>query len=491
MAKSALKEANITRLQLEPGQNCWRVEEARQASVIVDGEAYFRYLRHAMAKAKRRIILAGWDFDTRVEMNDTEKDLQGPLKVGDFIDWLVARNPDLQIYILRWDVGAIKSFARGSMFFKVLKWQFHPRIHLKLDGQHPTGAAQHHKIVAIDDDVAFCGGIDVTAGRWDTRTHEPGHRYRKQPNGEDHSPWHDASLAVQGPVATALASFAQSRWHKAGGKDMIEANGSQDCWPDDLKPDFKEVDIGIARTQPEMDDQEDVREIEQLYIDLIRSAKRIIYAESQYFASRHIAAAIAERLQEQDGPEIVVLNPISSEGWLEEQVMDTARARIFAALQKRDRFNRLRLYHPVNEAGEEIYVHAKIVIIDDQVIRIGSSNINNRSMGLDTECDLVIDAGDDDEGSAAREQISRIRNGLLAEHLGSSEKNIAEKFEQTGSLMETIQLSRKPGRTLRDYQVPNLDDTEKWLADNEILDPESPDEMFAGITKRGWFKRLG
>lgn len=484
------KGAKIILTLLKPGRNCWKVEKAKQAAVIVDGENYFRALRQAMSKAKQRIIMAGWDFDTRVEMHDTRCDLRGPLKIGDFLEWLIKSNPELHLYILRWDTGAIKSVIRGPMFLKIMKWQLHPRIHLKLDGQHPTGAAQHHKIVAIDDDVAFCGGIDVTAGRWDMRRHEPGHRYRKQPDGEDQGPWHDAALAVQGPIAAALASFVQSRWHKAGGKDMADASGSSDCWPDDLKPDFDEIDVGIARTQPEMDDQEEVREIERLYIDLIRSAKRFIYAESQYFASRHIAAAIAERLEEQDGPEIVILNPISSEGWLEEQVMDSARARIFTALRERDKFDRLRLYHPVNEVGEEIYVHAKIVVIDDQIVRIGSSNINNRSMGLDTECDLVIDAGDDKD-SSVREQIIRIRNELLAEHLNSSEKEIAKKFDRTGSLIETIQLSRKPGRTLRDYQVPDLDATEKWLADNEILDPESPDEMFEGMTSRGWFKHLG
>src|SRR5690606_25395620 len=104
----------------------------------------------------------------------------------------------------------------------------------------------------------------------------------------------------------------------------------------------------------------------------------------QYFASRKIARAIAQRLREADGPEIVVVNPDTAEGWLEPIAMDSARARLVEALQRLDEHGRFRLYHPQTQGGQAIYVHAKILVVDDRLFRVGSSNFNNRSMRLDS-----------------------------------------------------------------------------------------------------------
>lgn len=148
----------------------------------------------------------------------------------------------------------------------------------------------------------------------------------------------------------------------------------------------------IALTVPEMPDQEPLHQIEALYVDLIARARRWFYAESQYFASRKVAEAIAKRLAELDGPEFVIVHPTSAQGWLEPLAMNFARARLVEALHEHDPHRRLRLYHPYTASGEPIYVHAKVTVIDDDVLRIGSSNFNNRSLRLDTECDVVIDA---------------------------------------------------------------------------------------------------
>ena len=462
----------------EPERNCWRVERADKATVLIDAENYFRQVRRAMAQAKSRIVLVGWDFDSRVSMFDTQEELEGPDEIGDYLDWLLKRNPDLNIYILRWDTGAIKSIFRGRMILKTLKWIVHPRMHMELDDKHPVGAAQHQKIVAIDDDTAFCGGIDITDNRWDTREHVEKDNRRKQPNGEDAGPWHDATMIMQGPVAAALSEFAEKRWIRAGGKDMAPIKASGKCWPKNLGPMFENTDIAIARTQPEMDDQQEIREIESLYLDIIGSAKNMIYCESQYFASRRIAEAFAKRLAEPDGPEIVILNPIRSEGWLEPEFMDTVRAGLVKSLKDRDPHGRFHMFHALNEVGSEIYIHAKMLIIDDRIFRIGSSNLNNRSLGFDTECDVAIDAGDGKDGPVHRE-IRNIRNDLLAEHLGRTRADIEAAFERTGSLIETIQLCRDIGRTLRDYQYPDLNAAEKWLSEHDLMDPDSADDNFA------------
>lgn len=238
-----------------------------------------------------------------------------------------------------------------------------------------------------------------------------------------------------------------------------------------------------------MDDQTPVHENEALFLAQIARAERYVYIESQYFASRRVAEAIARRLDEEDGPEFVIINPLTAQGWLEPIAMDTARARLMEALRRRDRHGRLRLYHPFTAGGEAIYCHAKILIADDRVFRLGSSNLNNRSMRLDTECDLALAVEPDSETG---KRIAAIRDDLLAEHLGVPAARVAETFARTGSLIATVEILRgAEGRTLRPYEVPDLSSVEEWLADHEVLDPEGPDEMFEAISARkGLFRRL-
>lgn len=473
---------------LKVGENCWRIERAVKASVIIDADAYFEAARSAMLKAKHRILLIGWDFDARIRLGE-KKQASEPEKLGAFILWLVKRRPDLEVYLLRWDVGALKTVFRGTTIFTLIRWIWHKRIHTKLDGAHPTGSSHHQKIVVIDDCFAFCGGIDMTGDRWDTRKHRHKDPRRKRPSGRPYKPWHDATTALEGPVASALAELARERWKRASGTELRPIEASTDCWPEKLACHFKDVDVAISRSRPSTPEWPAVHEIEELYLDLIASARRHIYAESQYFASRRIAEAISRRLTEPDGPEIVLVNPWSADGWLEPIAMDTARARLYETLHRLDQHGRFRLYHPYTSGGEPIYVHAKILVVDDRILRIGSSNMNNRSLRLDTECDVTIDAGlPANAGSSP--VIRAIRDGLIAEHLGADREEVSRRIDASGSLIDTIEMMRGDGRSLRPYEVPDMNDVTKWLADNEVLDPEGPEEMFEPLKKRGLFQRL-
>lgn len=467
----------------------WRVEQATRAAVIVDADDYFTALRSAMLKAQKRILLVGWDFDARINFAHGDQD-GGPPTVGAFISWLVKKRPGLHVHILRWDTGAIKTLFHGRTLLTILRWIRDPQIHLKLDGHHPFGGSHHQKVVVLDDEVAFCGGIDMTRDRWDTREHSDDETRRVEPTGKSYGPWHDATTALEGPVARALGEMCRARWHAAGGRALESVSGGADCWPDGLTADFTDVSVGVSRTLPKMADQEPVYEIEALYIALIERACRWIYAESQYFASRRVAEAIAKRLHEPDGPEIVIVNPTTANGWLEPVAMDSARARLVAALRECDTYGRFRLYHPFTTAGEPIYVHAKVTIIDDEVLRVGSSNFNNRSLRLDTECDVTIDAainGREDIESA----IGGVRDSLLAEHLGSDCATVQAKLAETGSLIATIAALQTPGRSLRNYALPELAPIEEWLADTKLLDPEGPEEMFEALSQRkGLLSRL-
>jgi phosphatidylserine/phosphatidylglycerophosphate/cardiolipin synthase-like enzyme len=467
---------------LEPGRNCWQIATATRATVIVDAEDYFRAARIAMLKATRQILLIGWDFDARIRFKDERCDDKGPEKVGAFVSWLTERTPGLQVHILRWDTGAIKTLFHGRTLLRIAKWMRDDQVHLRFDANHPFGGSHHQKVLVIDDALAFCGGIDMTVDRWDTRSHLDDEPHRIEPNGMPYEPWHDATTMLEGPVAAALGEMCRERWRSSGGTIGAPSPGTGGHWPSHVAADFNDVKVAIARTIPEMPDQTPIHEIENLYVDLIARAKRWIYAESQYFASRKVAEAIAMRLEEADGPEIVIVHPTSAQGWLEPIAMDSARARIVEALNERDRHRRLKLYHPYTAGGKPIYVHAKVMVVDDDVLRVGSSNFNNRSLRLDTECDVVIMASQTDEGTSR--VIAGIRNSLLAEHLNSDCPTIETLLEETGSLIATIEGLRGEGRSLRPYEVPELDAVRSWLADNKILDPEGPEEMFEGVSQR-------
>jgi phosphatidylserine/phosphatidylglycerophosphate/cardiolipin synthase-like enzyme len=472
---------------LRPGENCWRIARADRASVIVDADEYFRVARAAMLAARHRIMLVGWDFDARIRLGQAGPGDEAPEQLGDFILWLVKHRPELEVFLLRWDLGALNTLFRGTTVLTLARWMWHKRIQARLDSVHPTGASHHQKIVVLDDSLAFCGGIDMTTDRWDTRQHLDDDPGRRRPNGHPYKPWHDATTALEGEAARAIGQVARDRWRAAGGRDLQPVETCTDCWPEILAPQFEGIDVAIARTYPQMRDVEPIHEIERLYLDLIASARRFIYAESQYFASRRIAEAIAKRLAEPDGPEIVLVNPVAAQGWLEPVAMDTARARLHEALRRADTHGRFRLYHPFTKGGEPIYVHAKIMIVDDRVLRVGSSNMNNRSLRLDTECDVAIDAGAPCKPDLSA-RIRRFRDSLLAEHLGVEEEEVARRMEREGSLIRVVESLRGPGRSLRPYEEPDLNAIKEWLADNEVLDPEGPEEMFEAFSRRGLFR---
>ncbi len=140
---------------------------------------------------------------------------------------------------------------------------------------------------------------------------------------------------------------------------------------------------------------------------------------------------------------------------------------------------------PVTEGGTDIYVHAKIAIVDDRLLRVGSSNLNNRSQGLDSECDVIIDAAlpaNRDTGAA----MTELRHRLIAEHLGCEPKQVAAaEAAAGGSMVDAIEALRGSGKTLELLEMEDLGEAEEFIASNELLDPESPEEMFEPIHKRG------
>jgi len=473
----------------EPGRNCWRIARADRAALVVDAADYFRLARQAMLKARSQILLIGWDFDTRIVLDHKAKD-DPPAKLGPFISWLAKNRPDLKIHILKWDLGAVKLLGRGSTLFRLARWAWDKRIFFKLDGAHSIGASHHQKILVIDDALAFCGGIDMTASRWDTREHKDRDKMRKRPTtGRLYGPWHDATMAVEGPAARALGELSRERWRAAGGSPIHAPQAQGDPWPDALEPAFRDVDVAIARTRGAWNGIKAVREIEALFVDLIAAARRFVYVENQFFASRVIGKAILARLAEPDGPEFVIVNPKKTDGWVEDKVMSPARARLMRLIAKADRHGRFRIYTPVTRGGEDIYVHSKIVVADDIRLRVGSANMNNRSMGLDSECDLLIDSRTGQNAGAGK-AVAALRAGLIAEHLDVAPEEVDARLAATGSLIATIEALRGSGRTLMPYCAPEPSAAEAAIAASEALDPESSGEDFEPQARPGLFAGL-
>lgn len=448
----------------------WQVARADKFALIVDAADYFRVLRKVFIGAEKELLLIGWDFDFELEMLPGEGDEDGlapdglPNQLGSFIEAIVERSPDLNVYMLKWN-GAVLA-APGRLAPTVALSIFgSDRIHFALDGHHPFGACHHQKIVVADDALAFCGGIDATEKRWDTSEHLPHDPRRICKDGTPSGPWHDATSALTGPAAAALAELSRRRWHRANGESLSRPQHTPPTpWPEGLDVDATNIDVAISRTEPPFDGKPLINEIEQLFLNGIKAAKQVIYIESQYFAAESICTALEQRLQEENGPEIVVVNPVEAESWLEDDAMHVLRQRMVERLVEADHQNRFRIYYPVTRAGEPIYVHAKIMVVDDSLLVIGSSNINDRSMGFDTECNVAI--------AEPAEVIERFRIRLISEHLDVSPVRFREVEGNDKQCIFAIErLSRENGRGLRKLSRDSPTLIGNMLADTRLLDP--------------------
>lgn len=458
----------------------WTTCQADKVAVIIDAAQFFYTAKLAMLEARHSILLIGWDFDARIALEPEKQTLPGPNRIGKFLNWVAGRNPQLDVRILKWDVGILRSIVQGETPLFLLRWMMGGRVTLKLDAKHPPLSAHHMKLLVIDGALAFCGGIDMISGRWDTRQHEQVKRGRRTPHGEPQGPWHDATMCVAGPAARKLAELGMARWQRACGEELKAIERPDFPWLPDLAVDFENIDISIARTMPAYEEIEQVSEVEAATLEILRQARRFVYIESQYFASSRIADVIAQRLAEPDGPDFVIINPDTADGWLEAKAMDSARICLMHRLREADKHDRFRIFYPVNAVGTPIYVHAKIMIADDTVLKAGSANLNNRSMGFDTECDLIIRA--DDADTSAR--IARIRTSLLAEHLGKSEEEVAAACgpgTEHGRLIPGITALNEDGKRLVPLPIRELTEAEKALAGSSVVDPERPTSVWSQV----------
>ena len=460
---------------LTPGDTCWRTARADQFAYIIDGADYFRHVKTAMLGAQQRITLIGWDFDARMTFERGDKDLSGPNQLGAFLYWLLWKRPALEIYVLKSNLRLLPAFDEIWYGITPVSWVNRltsKRMHFAIDGAHPTGAVHHQKIVVIDDVMAFCGGIDLTLDRWDTSAHE-GDDGRRRTLGRAYGPRHEVAAAVDGAAARVLAELAHYRWTTATGQTLDPVD-AESVWPTTLEPALRGVDVGVARTLPTLAGRTEVREVEALNLAAIAAARHIIYLENQYLAARDVAEALAVRLREPEGPEIVIVLPRSSESRLEQQAMDSARYLLLEMLWAADEHGRLGVYWPAADGGTPIYVHSKVLAVDDRLLRIGSSNLNNRSMGFDSECDVAIEAGPDETpDSGVPGIVVSVRDQLMAEHLGVPPDEFTHARIERTSFLQAVDALRGEGRSLRKFTESMVAGEASPLAENDFMDPAS------------------
>ncbi len=457
---------------LKPGRNCWRVRHARRAAFFIDGCNYFSAIRTALMHARHSVLIAGWDFDHQIRLDPVNAPDES---LAALIGRLVGERPSLRVRILIWGFSTFYGSNHQPAVLLSQPWYSGlPRVEFEFDNNYRLGSSHHEKIVCIDDALAFVGGIDLTADRWDTQAHDMMNPTRQEYDGEPFHPVHDLQMAVDGEAARSISLYLRRRWRQATGRKAEPVLDRANPWPPEMSPNVLDVNVAIARTRPPYGQDSGVREIEALNIDALRAARESIYLETQYFTAQSIGDILAERLTRPDGPEVIIVVTKESLGVVEQFAMGSNRERLLRRLKRADRFGRLRAYYPVvptpDGSEQAIGIHSKLVIVDDRFVRIGSSNFNNRSMGADTECDLAIEADRD----TTRKAIAGLRNRLLAEHIGTSEDEIEQAVARGRSVIAAIEALNVRPRRLCPCHIDPAEGTDEPISGTAFLDPIEP-----------------
>ncbi len=463
---------------LQPGRNCWRIERAERAAFLIDAKRYFEVLDGVLPQARRRIMIVGWDFDSDMRL------VPGGPAVSERLLQLVEANPRLEIHVLIWRASLAYAHNHDIPHPLGEHWWDHPRIHYRLDARHPLGASHHQKIVVLDDRLAFVGGIDLTDERWDDCGHSHDSSQRLSPKGEHYGPVHDVQMLVDGDAAAAIAQVAHDRWAVCTGEAIRPLpRFAHRLWPVGLTPDLRGHPVAVARTQAEYGGLDGIREIERLNLDALSNARRRIYVEAQYFALPEVADILGEHLRDPDGPEVLAVVNYNSHGRLEQYVMGQNRDRLFGHLRGADRHGRLGLMFSRAHCDPDcdVKIHSKVIVVDDRFLRIGSSNLNQRSLGVDSECDLAIEAQTED----ARRAIRRFLRNLLADHLRTPPARVSQVWRASqGSLLRTVARLGANG-CLMPYDV-DPEQAAPPVPFTKVLDPAEPfslDRMLAGLKR--------
>jgi len=357
---------------------------------LVDGAIALPRIASDLAQASSHVHIAGWYFSPDFEMTRGER----PIVLRNLLAELALR---VDVRVLAWAGAPLPFFRPSRRDVREMRDRLcgGTRIRCALDARERPLHCHHEKTIVIDDRVAFVGGIDLTA--------ESGDRF----DANDHLArarigWHDVTVRIEGPVVGDVARHFRMRWHEVTGETLALPNPSTPAG---------DVRAQIVRTVPER-----VYEavsggdfgILESYVAALSQARDFIYLENQFLWSPEIIEILREKLRRppSDRFRILLVLPVKPATGTD----DTrgALAELVEADRDAGRFLACTLYARHGALSDPVYVHAKVGVVDDSWLTVGSANLNEHSLFNDTEMNVVTH-----DRRLARE--TRIR--LWAEHL--------------------------------------------------------------------------
>jgi phosphatidylserine/phosphatidylglycerophosphate/cardiolipin synthase-like enzyme len=463
-------------------ETCWRTASAGRVAFLVDYQSYFSAAYEAVLNARRSIVLLGWGFDPRTRLAPDGADVEGePDEIGRVLQQVTAARPNLDVRLLIWKSALPISATQEFFPHKARQWFEDTPVKFWLDDTVPFGACHHQKVLIIDDQIAFVSSGDFCVDRWDSTAHRHDDLRRRIAHHGCHAPRHEATVLLDGPVVHALSELANRRWEEAT-RETAEVEPplqDHDPWPSFVAPVMRNVPVAVARTLPAWREQPEVTEIRELTLASIRAAKKLIYLENQYFTAPVIAEALAARLSEPYGPEVVLVSTQHAPSWFDRLTMDRARGLMIRRLQEADIFGRFRVLAPVTTGERTIIVHSKIAIIDDDLVRVGSANLNHRSGGFDTELEVAIKA----QGDEDRRAVAAFRNELVGHFLARDAAAVEKAMGADASLVHAIDMLNRHGR-MKPIRPQRLGRLSRLIAEFHIGDPTSVRDSFRPYKRR-------
>jgi phosphatidylserine/phosphatidylglycerophosphate/cardiolipin synthase-like enzyme len=495
-----------------PGGGAWT--SGNVVTPLVHGRTYFERLVSCLRdlRAGDRMWFTDWRGD------DDEVLTPDGTRLGDLLVELATTGVEVLGLLWRSHTRAIGYDAERHVLLAERVNEAGGRI--LLDQRVRRAGSHHQKIVLLrhpgrpELDAAFVGGIDLCHGRGDDRDH----RGDPQPEEMDPAygptpPWHDVQAEVHGPAVGDLAMTFWERWNdrtpleRRTPWNRVRARlGRQPLRPErigSLDPDPPPAGpaaVQVVRTYPATTPKypfapEGERSIAREYHKAFRRARRLVYVEDQYLWSAEIADLYLGALRRHPDLHVIVVVPRVPDrnGRITGPAHRIGQLEVLHKVREVEG-GRMAVYDLENENGTPIYVHAKVVIVDDVLAAVGSDNMNRRSWTHDSECSLAVldDTRDDREpgdpaglGDGARRFARNLRLELMREHLGVNGDDglidPAEAFATVARSAAALEAWHRAGRAgprptgrLRPHHLDELRPWEIWAQPlyRTLVDPD-------------------
>jgi phosphatidylserine/phosphatidylglycerophosphate/cardiolipin synthase-like enzyme len=367
------------------------MRRGNRLEVLIDGEEALPAIEEAIRTARAHVHIANWHASPDFRLT---REPDAPT-LRDLLAETAQRGVDVRL--LLWAGPPVPAFQPTRKLVRAQQRRFteNTGVRCVLDSRERTLHCHHEKLVIVDDTTAFVGGIDFTAlegDRHDSSEHPPNRPIC----------WHDLMARVDGPAVADVANHFRQRWVEVAGEDLPA--------PKPTEP-VGGTGVQLLRTVPDRTYGFAPRgefTILAEHLRALRSARRLIYLENQFMWSPEIAEVLIDKLRTppDDRFRVVLLLPRKPSNGA-----DTTRGQLGRLIDADDGNRRLLAVTLSTHDGDEwapVYVHAKLGIVDDEWMTVGSANLNEHSLFNDTEVNIATDD---------RELIHTTRLRLWSEHL--------------------------------------------------------------------------